>query len=123
MRPEQAALDRALARAGQDIVLRRISGEPPSTTNNDITVRAAVRGIGASRMGGIVQELVGGIAQAVLHVIMSPTEITDGNWPGDGSLPRRSDRAVIAGTVYSIESVDRIYIGSDLVRIEMTVSG
>lgn len=104
------------AGAGQDIVLRRISGEPPNTTNNDITIRAAVRGAG-------LQELVGGIAQAVLRIVMSTVEITAENWPGDGSLPRRNDRVIINGQVFNITSVYILPVGNDFVRIELQVSG
>lgn len=113
---EIAALDNALARAGSDITLRRVTGTAPSLTNTDVTVRATVRSYQP-------QELVGGIAQIDSHVIISPTQIVAANWPGDGSLPRKLDKMVIAGRVRNIEVVDPIYVGGELVRLEMRVLG
>lgn len=116
MRPEIADLDDALAEYGADVVLRRISGTAPSTTNTDVTVRAAIRSFQP-------QELVGGIVQTDSRVIISPTQITAAGWPGDGTLPRPNDRLVIAGRVRNVKVVDPIYIGDELVRIEMAVAG
>jgi hypothetical protein len=116
MRPEIVDLDDALAEYGADIVLRRVTGVAPSTTNIDVTVRAAVRSFQP-------QELVGGIMQTDSRVIISPTQITAAAWPGDGTLPRANDKLVIAGRVRNVKVVDPIYLGDDLVRIEMAVAG
>lgn len=119
MLPETAALDAALARAGmEDVVLRRTSGVAPSVTNYDVTVRAAVRSYSPS-------ELVGGIAETDRLVIISPTQILAANWPNGApeNIPRRLDKVVIAGAVNNVESVNPIFIGSELVRIEMRVRG
>lgn len=110
------ALDAALAARGTDIVLRRVTGTAPSTSNTDVTVRAAVRSYQP-------QELVNGISQTDGGVIVSPTQILAANWPGDGSLPRKLDKIVMAGRVRDIEVVDPIYINDELVRIEMRVLG
>lgn len=126
MRPEVAALDVALARAASFVTLRRQVGMAPNVANIDLpNVPAAVRSYGAT-------ELVGDIKQTDSHVVISPTPIVKAQWPGgelpgaiaaDPSLPRRNDQLVIAGRVRNIEVVDPIYIGFDLVRIEMRVSG
>lgn len=121
-----ASLDAHLAARGTDITLRRVTGSAPSTVNHDITVRAAVRSYSP-------EELVGDIKQTDSQVIMSPTQILAAGWPGTGevpsatvadpTLPRRLDRVVIAGRVRNIEVVDPIYVGNELVRLELRVLG
>ena len=113
-----AALDNALAKAGADATLRRIGGTAPSTTNYDVTVRVRID-------SPAVQELAAGIAMMVSNVIMSPSEIAAAGWPAsaDGSLPRRLDRIIIDGRARVVEQVDPKYIGGELVRIELKVSG
>ncbi len=120
-----AALDRHLARAGADIVLRRVVGQAPNLVNIDVTVRAAVRSYQPT-------ELVDGISQTDSFVIISPTHIAAAQWPGgelpsatvaDPSLPRRLDRVIIAGRVRNVEVVDPLYVEGELVRIEMRVLG
>jgi hypothetical protein len=114
---EIAALDEALATVGEDIVLRRVNGEDPNTTNVDVTCRAVVRTFEP-------EELVGGIAQTVSRVIISPTEINAVGWPESGpNIPRRLDQVIIAGRIKDIEAVDPIYVGGRLVRIELRVLG
>jgi hypothetical protein len=113
--PEIAALDAALVAVGEDIVLRRVIGEDPNTTNVDVTCRAVVRTFEP-------EELVGGIAQTMSKVIISPSEINAAGWPGSGpNLPQRLDQVVIAGRVKDIETVDPIYVRGVLVRIELRV--
>jgi hypothetical protein len=118
-----AALDAALAQAGEDAILRRIVGTAPNTINIDVVVRASVRSFQPV-------ELVGGISQTDSHVIISPTQIANAQWPGgelpsptvaNPTLPRINDRLIINGRVRSIQVVDPIYIGGELVRIEMRV--
>jgi hypothetical protein len=118
-----AALDAALAQAGEDTILRRIVGTAPNTINIDVVVRASVRSFQPV-------ELVGGISQTDSHVIISPTQIANAQWPGgelpsptvaNPTLPRINDRLIINGRVRSIQVVDPIYIGGELVRIEMRV--
>ncbi len=113
-----ATLDYALAKAGADATLRRIGGTAPSTTNYDVTVRVRID-------SPSIEELLAGIAMSVSNVIMSPSEIAAASWPAsaDGSLPRRNDRLIIDGRTRVIEQVDPKYIGGELVRIELKVSG
>jgi hypothetical protein len=115
--PEIAALDEALKAVGQDIVLRRVLGANSSTTNVDVTCRALVRTFEP-------EELVGGIAQTMSKVIISPSEINAADWPGgDPNIPQRLDQVIIAGHVKNIEAVNPIYVRGVLVRIEMRVIG
>jgi hypothetical protein len=118
MKPEVAALDAALRRAGTDAVLRRQAGNAPDVTNFDVTVRAAVRNYG-------VEELVGGVAQSDLKAIISPTEILAAGWPvgQTGTMPRRLDRFVLQGSVSTIEAVNPVFIDNELVRIELQIRG
>lgn len=120
-----AELDDALALAGQDIVIRRPAGTSPSVTFKDVTVCAMVRSYSAS-------ELVNGMAQTDSKVIIGPTQIATAGWPvGESasatvenpSMPRRNDKAVIAGRTRNIEAVDPVYMGGTLVRIVMRVLG
>jgi len=118
-----AGLDDALARAGSDIVLRRVRGTAPGLTNYDVTVRAAVRSYRP-------EEIVGGISATDSQVIISPTQIAAAGWPGDGetgspdpALPRINDKVVIAGRTRNIAAVRPFYVGDELVRIELQVSG
>lgn len=126
MNQELAALDRALARKGEIIILRRNFGTTPSTTV-DVELRAFVRGYAP-------QELVGGISQTDSLIVTSPTEITRAQWPGgqtptsglfvsDPRLPKKNDRVIVQGRLRNVETVGPIFIGDELVRIEMRVLG
>jgi hypothetical protein len=126
MHPAIAALDQALASAGQDVVLRRIVGRAPNTLNVDVTVRAVVRPFQS-------HELVGGISQTDSRVIMSPTQIANAQWPGGQpasstvaipSLPQVNDKIIVDGRVRNVEApVNPISLNGTLVRIELRVSG
>src|SRR5258708_24588455 len=70
-----AALDDALAQAGEDIILRRIVGTAPNQINIDVMCRARVD-------AATVQEILAGIPATDLHVTMSPTQINNAQWPG-----------------------------------------
>src|SRR5258708_30008025 len=74
-----AALDDALAQAGEDIILRRIVGTAPNQINIDVMCRARVD-------AATVQEILAGIPATDLHVTMSPTQINNAQWPG-GQVP------------------------------------
>lgn len=123
MTPEIAALDRALARAGELIVLRRMTGTTPQTWF-DVKCRALVRGYKP-------EELIGSITQTDSLVILSPTEIDRAQWPGgvapttttDPRIPKKGDKAVIRGATRNVEAVGPIYVRGELVRIEMRVIG
>lgn len=126
MTPEAsiAALDRQLAAHGQDVELQRLTGS--QLIPFKVTCRAFVRGYSA-------EELIGGITQSDSKVIMGPTEIEAGGWPGpefpagsttgDIRIPRKNDKAVIAGRMRNIEAAVGLYLAGVLVRIEMRVTG
>src|SRR6516225_11924304 len=69
------ALDRALALAGEDIILRRIFGIAPNQTAVDVKCRAKVTAISA-------EPTVAGIAVTTFEIIISPTQIKNAKWPG-----------------------------------------
>lgn len=111
------ALDRALARAGEDIILRRRIGT--TQTFVSVTVRGLPRGYSAD-------ELVGAITQQHSKVIISPTQIAESSWPGAAqgpSYPQKGDIMIINGTPRSVESGAPIFVGGAVVRIEVTVKG
>ena len=66
-------------------------------------------------------------------LILSPTEITRSGWPGPNSsatstnqdrrVPRKGDAVVIAGRKRAVEAAGGIYLGGEVVRIEMRVLG
>lgn len=129
MGPEVAinALDRALVISGQDCTLRRIYGQAGGAqTNADMTVRAVVRAFQP-------QELVAGIDQGNVKAILSPTEISQSGWPNgtevasstspNPNMPRRNDRLIVDGRVYTVQSVNPISMGNKLVRIELGLLG
>jgi hypothetical protein len=115
MSNEIDALDRALKRSGQPVILRKI----PST---DVSCLALVRGY-------TPQQLVGGILLQDSLVIISPTPINAASWPGpqvgtiDVRIPAkgRGDIVVVAGVNRAVQTSVGIYVGSTLVRIEIQV--
>lgn len=119
-----AALDDALAAAGQDIRLIRLTGT--QMIPYEVTCRAMVRGYQPS-------ELVGSISQQDSMVILSPTEIDRKGWPGPASsaatdtsdrrVPRKGDRVVISGKARTVEAAVGITMADELVRIELQVKG
>lgn len=118
-----ADLDAALAADGETIELQRLLGTQLIPVK--VTCRAFVRGYAPN-------ELIGGITQQDSKVIISPTEITRAGWPGpqtppftnqDRRVPKKNDRAIIAGKPRSVEASVGFYVGGILVRIEMRVLG
>ncbi len=121
---EIVALDRALAKVGQDIRLQRLTGT--QSIPFEVTCRAVVRGYAPN-------ELINGITQQDSFVILSPTEIDAKGWPGpqssadpsniDRRVPRKGDRAFINGKARNVEAATGLYVDDTLVRIEMRVLG
>lgn len=120
-----AALDRALAIAGSDAILRRIYGSGGNLVNSDVGVRVKANAV-------TEKELESGIAQTDSKVIMSPSQIASAQWPGgelpsrtvpDPTLPRRMDKLIVDGRVRNVEFVEPIRFAGELVRIEMRISG
>lgn len=121
------ALDDALRDVGEDVVIRRMVGTGNAAAYVDVAVRAVVRAFAPN-------ELVGTISQTDSLVILSPTQITEAQWPGglpvsaspyvpDPRVPRINDRAIIQGKVRTISFVKPILEDGELVRIELTVAG
>lgn len=109
-------LDRALARNGTVITLRRYAGEGTARTAEDVTVRARVRDYEPA-------ELVGGIAQGDSEAVLSLTQIRAAGWGAPDHLPVRGDRIVIGGRERAIEAVDPERIAGEVVRINVQVRG
>jgi hypothetical protein len=109
-----ADLDEAVAEAGQDITLRRVTGTSQQASF-EVKIRAAVRGY---RPNEIVNG--SGIIQGDRKVIMSPTEMLDRKWPWP---PKNGDKAVINGSTVAVQSVNQVVVGGELVRIELQVRG
>lgn len=120
-------LDGFLAVSGEDIILRRTVGTG-NTANIDVTVRANVRTVRGP------DELVNGVGQDDLKIIISPTQIRDRQWPGGGvdgtapfnpdrSVPKRGDRVIIKGYGYRVDTVNPIAVLGEVVRIEMITKG
>lgn len=127
MTAEIASLDSALARAGEDIILRRQVGKSPNVVNVEVTVRAAVRSVSADQVAGT-------IAQNDMTVVFSPSEILRGQWPGgvydgpvkspvDPRLPRTTDFVVVQGRQRQVKIAKPIFVGNVWVRTDMVVAG
>lgn len=122
-----AALDEALAAAGEDIILQRLTLGPGGVQIPfSVTCRAAVRGY-------TPEELIAGsgIVQKDRKIIFSPTEITQAQWPGplpvgadvDKRIPRVGDRVIRNGLPMIVQAAEGIYVQGELVRLEMQARG
>jgi hypothetical protein len=100
-----ADLDAALARVGQDVILRKMN-----STTGQLTVRARVRFYKPDEIAGIIQ-------QGDSKVVLSPTGL------GDFGVPPQNGYVVVNGTPRRIISPNPIYVGGTLVRIELQVRG
>lgn len=127
MPAEVDALDNALLRAGEDIILRRVAGTGNNQAIIDVACRATVRGVRA-------EEVVGTITMADLAVIISPSEILNAQWPGgqretvvqdkaDPRVPRSTDFMVIKGKQRQVKFSDPIFVGGEWVRCNLIVAG
>lgn len=107
------------------MVLRRVVGTTNSQ-NIDVTVRALVRNFRLKE-----DQLIENIKQAVLIIIISPTQISAAQWPGGGlpgqrvdpSMLRRDDILVIKGRPHDIQACEAIAVNGVNVRYEMQVIG
>lgn len=124
-----AALDNALAQAGEDIILRRVIGTGSNVINVDVKCRARVDAMKT-------EQLVAGINAADLNVIISPTQINNAQWPGgtvplqppfnvDQRIPRvaGADKMIVRKVLRAITFVDAKIINGELVRIDARVAG
>lgn len=96
MTPAEAAYVRAFAQGGETIIVRRYAGTDPATrTRTDISVRGRVRGGDADDQAGLAQ-------QATKTVMLLACDLE-----GASILPlRKSDRIVIGGREYAMETPD-----------------
>jgi hypothetical protein len=124
---EIVALDQALARAGEDVIIRRKAGAGANQVNVDVKCRAAVRTVSADQIAGT-------ITQNDMTVIISPTQILAAQWPGgvhDGSvatdvdprIPRITDHAVLQGKQRQVKTSKPIFVGGVWVRTDLVVAG
>lgn len=126
MSPETliASLDRALAAAGETIILRRGVSAPFT----DLTVPASVRRFRA-------EELTGGIMQGDVKVILSPTGLDAAAWLAAGGsagsapfaadlrIPKIGDKVIAQGRSHRIENAMSFLVAGALVRIELQARG
>lgn len=120
-RPEIAALDRALARDGETVLLRRRIGT--GSTYVEITLNARLDGYRS-------ESLIGAVKQTHSAFVFSPTEINAavaaGTWPGlagGGNLPKNGDFIRSAGVDRAIQSIAPVRVGNEIVRFDGQVLG
>ncbi|MDI6026725.1 hypothetical protein QBK99_11035 [Corticibacterium sp. UT-5YL-CI-8] len=116
-------LDAALARTGENCILRRKEGATP--VDKDVPIRASVRGLRP-------EEIVGTATHAFSKVVFSMTQILANGWPSghvvtpgavDPRLPRPNDWIVVKGKQRQVSFVNPIAVDGIVVRIEATVAG
>jgi hypothetical protein len=118
-----AVYDAELAGVGQDIILRRLQlVAGVQSVRAEVICRAVVRNYQPS-------ELVGGIIQGDTLVILSPTQISNADWPGavttpgDKRVPKHGDQIVIQGISRAVQVGTPFYVAGTLVRLELQVRG
>ncbi len=123
-------LDRHLAKHGETVVIRRISGTAPSTSNADVTCRAKVTAAGTEPLPG-----PGGVVVRLWDIIISPTQIRAAAWPGasapavppagfDQAIPRAmTDRIEVRGQWIAITFVDPVLVANKWVRANIKAKG
>ncbi len=118
-----AALKRQLAAKGQTIRLQRTQSAAGVVTEAaGVDARAFVRGYRPEELGT-------GIQQQDSKIIMGAAEIIAANWtsgrasPEDPRVPRKNNRVVVSGRSYNVEAAVGIYMGAELVRIEIQARG
>jgi hypothetical protein len=122
-------LDEDLAEAGEDVILRRVVGTGSQVTNIEVTCRARVD-------VATTEQVLAGITATDLNVIISPTQINNAQWPGgqvqalppfnvDQRVPRINgpDKMIVRGVLRTVAYSDPKFIGNELVRINLRVTG
>lgn len=118
MTTEIEALDEALAAAGEDIVLRRITRSGPV----DVACRACVR----------TDVQTAEPTQTGCTIVLSPTDVIAGQLPGrhlpgplspDPGLPKVNDQIIVQGRLRNIVAAKPFFVAGELVRIELTAEG
>ncbi len=117
-----ARLDAALARRGQRITLKRMSGTGQARTSTNVDCRAFVRDFEPS-------ELVNGMVQGASEVVISPSEIIASGWESgrdagqDARVPMAGNMMTIRGKDRRVKAAEPFYARDTLVRIRITVEG
>lgn len=126
-----SALDDAISQGShEEVILRRTVGVAPNMVNIDVTCIARVD-------VASVHQIEAGIPATDLNIIMSPSQVNAAQWPGgsipalppfnvDQSIPRAgmTDKVLMRGQApRAIAFVDPKFFGSDVVRINMRVTG
>lgn len=107
-----ASYQKAFARVGEDIAVRRFSGSGPSRTHVDTTVRARV-------VGYAPHELIGSVVQGDRKVICLVDTLS-------GLLPiTTGDALYIRGRQVAIKAVDdnTRRVGGTLIALEIQAAG
>ena len=99
-----------LARYGETVSLRRPTGQAQFT---DVSCAARVDQFQP-------HEITGGVMQGDRKVILSNREINAAAWPGP---PRRGDQIIIAGRTTTVQGVETVSVGSQVVRHNVQVRG
>lgn len=130
MSAEVAGLDDALINGSWEwVTLRRVVGTAPNTVNIDVRCIARVDAVSPT-------EIVGGISQDELHVIMSPTQINEAQWPGGQVTPgmpfnvdprvpvKATDKLIVRGKLRTLTFAEpKPGKTGELVRLNLRVSG
>lgn len=128
-----AALDNAIQASGRGewVILRRIVGLSPNVVNNDVRCFVQVDAVS-------VQQIVAGMAQTDLNIIMSTTQIDAAQWPGgsapqvppfdvDQRVPRiTNDKMIVQGKLRTAAYVKPFFGGAggkEILRLELRVTG
>jgi hypothetical protein len=109
-------LERALARDGSDLMLRRRVGTSAAFVTHP--VRGFARGYAP-------KELTGGIIQGDSVVVVSPLAFEE-SWQGAAGgpiLPRKGDQIQIDGVWRNVEAAHAVRLGDGVARIELQVRG
>lgn len=103
-------------------------GKSNNVQNIDVTCFAQVNAVSQ-------EEIAAGISQTDLNVVISPSAINRKQWPGghveqlppfdvDQREPRpNADKVIVRGKLRTVGFVDVKYVGGEIVRINMRVTG
>lgn len=107
-----SALDRQLAKKGEDIIWRRYSGLGVARAPSDATVRASVRDYQP-------HEIASGIVQGDTRIVLSPTDVA----PVGRGWPEIGDFVVIGSRERRVKAAPATLAGGVVVRIDLQVEG
>lgn len=130
MHPLLAQLNRQLKRQGEEVWLQR------STAANNTRVRAKVPAIVRALTR---EQLVGGITQQNLFIVISPTHLYNiSQWPGgftpglqtfglitptDTRIPTTNDAIFVRGPQRAVTNCKPVFVKNECIRIEITCLG